>query len=432
MINDFYFSSVYSNSQNIPERDNCTEVPKRKRLISYFYQMNEGFKILQEKGTIQFINDNLFADTNQLLLNPPSEYRRHISLIVDQILSRRKAKNKLPEWYANPNLIMPPPLSLEQCSSKSTAEYKKQFLSGKHLIDLTGGMGIDSLALSENYNQTTYVEQFDWLCEVFDHNSKILGKNLKVVNSSAEEVLKALDGKADFFIDPARRNEHKKQVFHFENCSPNLIELLPLFERKAEKVLVKAAPMIDISLGIEQLKSVSAVHVVSVKNEVKEVLFLLDYQVKNEPTITCANLETNQPEFSFKQSQEKMRSAKIAPVEKYIYDPNASILKAGAFKSIANSYELIKLGVNTHLYTSEKLIRNFPGRVFEVIKSDCTKKDIAQLIPSGKANVITKNYPMKPEELKKKFKLKDGGDWFLIGYRNDKNKAKMCVIKQVF
>ncbi len=391
--------------------------------------MNDLLLLLQEKQTNQFIVDNLFADTSQILLNPPAQFKEHISHIVDQIISRRKAKSKLPEWFANQNLIMPPPLSLEQCSSRSTAAYKKQFLSGNHLIDLTGGMGIDTLALSENFNQTTYVEQYDWLCDVFEFNAKQLGKNIETINWNAEEVLAELETKAHFFIDPARRDENKKQVFHFQNCSPNLIELLPLFEQKAESVLVKAAPMIDISLGIQQLKYVTEVHVVSVKNEVKEVLFLLEFDKSKEPEITCANLETDQPKLSFLLDEEKDETVEFSTIGNYLYDPNASILKAGAFKTIARKYKLKKLAVNTHLYTSDKLIKNFPGRVFEVVNPDCSKKDISQLLSDGKANVITKNYPMKPEELKKKFKLKDGGDWFLIGYRDEKNKARLTLCR---
>jgi hypothetical protein len=393
--------------------------------------MSDRLEILCKPEIRKFIQDNLQSDTNSLLLNPPSEFKEHITLIVDQIISRRKAKTKLPDWFANQDLIMPPPLSLEQCSSKSTAVYKQQFLSGEHLIDLTGGMGIDTIALSENFNFTTYVEQNDWICDVFEFNAKQLGKNIESLNRNADGVLAELETKAHIFIDPARRDENKKQVFHFENCSPNLIELLPLLRQKADKVLVKAAPMIDISLGIQQLKFVSEVHVVSVKNEVKEVLFFLEFRNTIEPKITCVNLETNQPKFTFYISQEKEASATIGAARKYLYDPNASILKAGAFKSVANTYNLIKLGINTHLYSSDDYIENFPGRIFEVVKADCSKKDISQLITDGKANIITKNYPMKPEELKKKFKIKDGGDWFLFGYRDVKNKANLTLSRMV-
>jgi len=375
----------------------------------------------------EFIQENLQSDINKILLSPPRHLKDNISLVADQILSRRKAKAKLPDWFANKDLIMPPPISLEQCSSLSTANYKKQLLSGNHLIDLTGGMGIDTLALSENFKHSTYVEQDSWLCQVFDHNSTTLNKTIAVKNSSAEEYLNSFQGKAHFYIDPARRDEHQRKVFHFENCSPNVIDMLPIFQEKAEKVLIKAAPMIDITLGIKQLKHVSEVHVVSVKNEVKEVLFLVDFNSTKEPTITCVNLETAQSEFTFSLTEEHKVEIQSGQMEKYLYDPNSSILKAGAFKSVAEQYQLKKLAVNTHLYTSEKWIENFPGRTFEVIQPNCSRKEITKWISDGKANVMTKNHPLKADELKKKLKLKDGGDWFVIGYRDDGNKARICI-----
>lgn len=385
---------------------------------------------LTSPEAIRFIKDHLNDDVSKLLLSPPAAFKPHIHDLVDQILSRRKAKTKLLEWFANEQLIMPPPLSLEQCSSPATAQYKQQLLKGEQLVDLTGGMGIDTLALSENFSEATYVEQNEWLCDVFKHNSRVLNRsNIQAVHSSSEEVLSTFTGKAHFFIDPARRDEHQKKVFHFENCTPNVIELLPQFRAKAELLLIKAAPLIDLTLGISQLQHVREIHVVSVKNEVKEILFLVDFQHSNLPKIVCVNLESAHSPFEFTQEGEKSASSLFGLVGKYLYDPNSSILKAGAFKSVGQTFGIKKLAANTHLYTSDLPIEHFPGRVFEVLQADCSKKDIADLIPDGKVNVITKNYPLSPDELKKKYKLKDGGESYLLACRDLEGKPKMILGK---
>ena len=389
-------------------------------------------EILTSPDIVNFIRENESADIQKLLLNPPAEFKQQITFIADQILSRRKAKSKLPEWYDNYDLIMPPPLSLEQCSSPATGAYKASIFSGKTLVDLTGGMGIDTLYLANQFEKVHHVEMNEQIHQVFEHNCAVLQKdNITAHHQTAEDYLTDLNGKASFFIDPARRSEQKSRVFLFEDCSPNVIELLPPFREKADKVLIKAAPMIDISLAVSQLKQVKEVHIVSVKNEVKEVLFLLDYQTKvpDEPIIRCVNLETSQPSFSFCTSNEKTATSSFSEPQWYLYDPNSSILKAGAFKLIGTQYELHKIAINTHLYTSESLIDNFPGRVFEIIHSDINKKNIGKAISDGKVNVLTKNYPQKPDELKKKLKLKDGGKFFLIGLRDKNNKPKLLLTK---
>lgn len=387
-------------------------------------------EILTSPIITNFIRENESADIQKLLLNPPSEFKEHIAFIVDQIQSRRKAKTKLPDWYSNYDLIMPPPLSLEQCSSPATGAYKASIFTGETLVDLTGGMGIDTLYLSATFKKAHHVEMNDKIHQVFKHNLSVLANdNITAHHSTAEEYLNTFEGKASFFIDPARRSEQKSRVFLFEDCSPNVIELLPLFREKAVKVLIKAAPMIDLSLAISQLENVEEVHVVSVKNEVKEVLFLLDYSVptSSEPTIKCVNLETNQPGFDFKIHQEKASPSTFSVTKKYLYDPNSSILKSGAFKLLGERYELQKIAVNTHLYTSNQLIAEFPGRVFEIVHSDINKKNIGKLISDSKVNVITKNYPQKPDELKKKLKVKDGGELFLIGFRDSQNRPQLVI-----
>ncbi len=391
-------------------------------------------EILTSPDIVNFIRENESTDIQKLLLNPPTEFKKQITFIADQILSRRKSKTKLPDWYGNYELIMPPPLSLEQCSSPATGTYKASIFSGNTLVDLTGGMGIDTMYLSDQFNEVHHVEMNEQIHQVFRHNLKVLSKpGITAHHSTAEEFISEVGTNTSFFIDPARRSEQKSRVFLFEDCSPNVIELLSSFRIKADKVLIKAAPMIDISLAVSQLEQVKEVHVVSVRNEVKEVLFLLDYQTEapDEPIIKCVNLDTAQPSYSFCTSNEKTATSSFSEPQRYLYDPNSSIIKAGAFKLIGSQYKLHKIAVNTHLYTSDTLIDNFPGRVFEILQSDVNKKNIGKFIGDGKVNVLTKNYPQKPDELKKKLKVKDGGEFYLIGFKDHVNKPQLVLAKRV-
>lgn len=374
-----------------------------------------------------FVRENHDNDITKLILAGSTI---NIKEAADQILSRRKAKDKLPDWYAAESIVFPPPLSIEQCSSQQAAAYKKNLLSGSHLVDLTGGMGVDCLALSESFDQVTYVEQNDWLCTLFSHNQQIFtDKEIQVRNTSAEAYLDEFTGKATFFIDPARRDENQNKVFRFEDCSPDLTLLLDQLKEKADKVLIKAAPLIDLSLGINQLQHVEEVHVLSIKNEVKEVLFILDFAFHGEPVIRCRNIGEHPSAFSFKFSEEKGTRLIHGDIRKYLYDPNSAILKAGGFKSVAVHYPVQKLGTNTHLYTSKTLIRDFPGRTFEVLNPDLKKKELHEWLPEERANVFTKNYPLKPDALKKKLDLKDGGDHFVIGFRDNADRPKVVLAK---
>ncbi len=389
-------------------------------------------QFIRSDEVVKFVRDNfLHTDIKNLLLNPPVEFKEHIGLIVDQIVSRRKAKTKLPHWFDNYELIMPPPLSLEQCSSPATAAYKQQLIQGKRLADLTGGMGVDTLSLSETFPEVHHVEINPELHTIFQHNIATLGKdNITAHQMSAERFMLELKEKSCFYIDPARRDKHQSRVFKLVDCSPNITELMPYFRVKANQVLIKAAPMIDISHALLQLEAVKDVHVVSVKNEVKEVLFLLDFQTTptKNPNIHCVNLDTNQPEFSFTLAEEKSSNTNLSSLKKYLYDPNSAILKAGAFKLVGFRNNLTKLATHTHLYTSNQLNSQFPGRVFEVLQPSVNKKKIHQLLPKGQANVITKNFPQKPDELKKKLKVKDGGGLFLIGFRDVNNSPNICLV----
>ncbi len=379
-----------------------------------------------------FIQANEHRDVQKLVLNPPRQFKDHITLLADQIISRRKLKNKLPEWVES-EAILPPPLSAEQASSSETAHYKSQIVHGEHLVDLTGGTGVDTLALSSGFNQVEYVEPNEWLCKLFGHNQKVFSDKLITIHqATAKKFLESFEGKSSFFIDPSRRVDSKK-VFRLEDCIPNLSEILPLLREKGTEVLIKLSPMIDLSEGIGQLPYVKAVHVVSVKNECKEVLFHLDFaENKSSPTVNCVNIQKDRQDlFQFTMGSEKETKATLGDPKKYLYDANASILKAGAFNSAAEQFRLDKIAPNTHLYTSDRLVENFPGRCFLVIESELKPKAIKERIPEKKANIITKNYPMSSEALGKKLKIKDGGDDYVLGFRTKDGKPKLILCERI-
>lgn len=377
-----------------------------------------------------FISDHLHDDVGQLLLNPPRKFRDQIRLIADQLLARQKAKKKLPLWYANPDLVFPPPLSVEQASSAETAAYKASLLSGELLVDLTGGMGVDVLEISQNFIEATYVDRNIAVAATFKYNLNVLRRDLQVLPISAESFLKKYPVKnTAIFLDPARRNNLEK-VFQINDCTPNLHDLMPTL-MSSNQCLIKLSPFLDITSIIQSLPCIVEIHIVSVKNECKEILVLMTPTAGSlDPKIICVNLP-HHSSFTFRIREESEAVSKLGPPEKYLYEPNASIMRAGAFKSIGNAFALKKLNANTHLYTSDIVIINFPGKIFEVIEANVRKSDLLAYAPNHQINVISRNHPSSAIEIKKKFKLKDGGNYFLICFKDLNDKPRMCIAKLV-
>ena len=384
--------------------------------------------LLQEE-VVSFIQDNLHTDVNALLLNPPSKFRKNIKIIVEQIIARRKAEGKLNQWLEKEGLIFPPPISIEQASSTSTAAYKKNLLKGDMLVDLTGGSGVDTLSLHRDFEQSIYVEQNPLLCRVFEHNRTKFDAEVQVLNQTAEEFLSHAQHRACFYIDPARRDQSKKKVFKLEECTPNILELMPLLQRSASSVLIKLSPLLDISSIIREIAHIKEIHVVAVKNDCKEVLILLDFTSSEEPTIHAVNLETKNEALKFKASQEQSTSLEPQETGKYLYEPNTAILKAGAFKSIIERYPVKHISANTHLYTSENQVNDFPGKSFKILHQHA-KSHLDRY--EGRINVLTRNYPLNANELKKRFRLKDGGTDFLIGFRDHRDKPQLVIAKRLY
>ena len=391
----------------------------------YFYSMDI-WQTLLLQDIQQFIVDNEQVDAHSISLQHKTLHNIPPQLLASQILGRQKVKIKIPSYYRGKNILYPPSLNLEQSSSQATAIFKSKIVTSSvgskaSLIDLTGGFGVDSFFLSQVANTVTHVEPNTELQKIAVNNHNQLGAtNIQYENKTAEALLEDFQKNIDvFYIDPARRKAGQK-VFAFADCEPNLETLQHKLFSISKHVLAKAAPLLDISMALKQLCFVKNVFVVAVENECKEVLFWCERGFTDEPEIKAVSLTTLGEElfsFSFTQKREHSSQVQFGEPQQYLYEPNAALLKAGAFKTVSNAFNLFKLAPSTHLYTSHSLHTSFPGRIFKLetlVKADT--KSVHALLPEAKANVLTRNYPLKPEELKKKLKLKDGGEKYLIGF----------------
>ncbi len=372
---------------------------------------------LMNPDVIEFIQENLNKDPSVIALKADKYTNLPIREIATQIASRQKGKKKIPDWFNNQRLIFPPKENLEQASSQDTAEFKASLYQGATFLDLTGGSGVDTYYFSRKFEKSLYVEPNLDLCEIARHNFSELQSAITIHPSSAEEFIQNTNDFFDLiYIDPSRRNESKQRVINLEDYQPNVQSILPELLNKSKNVLIKVSPMVDIKRTIEQLRHVSKVICLAVRNEMKEILFELDKNTLKEPVVISINITATASEIFEGTFVEERNAESISSKPKnYIYEPNSAIRKAGFFKLIGSRFDLHKLGINTHLYTSDELRGEFPGRklkLIHIIKPD--KKLIRQHVSDGIINVISKNFPLNSNELKKKFRLKDGGEDFLI------------------
>lgn len=375
-----------------------------------------------------YINQNLNSDLTKLLLKKSPFPDVSMQEIVQQIKGRKTAEKKFP-FLTKEGIIFPPNLNLEQASSQSTAEYKAQNLNGKSFLDLTCGFGIDAYFLSKNFDEVTLIEQNSELISIVENNWKTLGRKANFINENLEIFLESLrDPQIDNFnkfdvvyLDPARRDQQNKKKFLLEDLSPNLLEIEEKLHSISEKIIVKLSPLIDISYLISELKNITEIQIIAVRNDVKELVLIIENNQSTDnqqpTTIKCINLESNEAEFSFNFNDEKSAKSEFSEILNFLYIPNNSILKAGAFNIISEKFGLKKLHPNTHFYTSEHNIENFPGRVLQIEKIEA--KDLKK---GERYNIVSKNYPLKPEQIKKKYKLNDGGSHYLIFTQSVKGK----------
>ena len=371
---------------------------------------------LNRPEVFEFIQDHLNDDPGALVLGAAKFPGMPMKEIANQIQARKKAKTKLPEWCKNKRIIFPEGISLEQSSSEQTALYKASVISGESITDLTGGFGIDSYYLAHRFGHSSYVEQNEALINLVDYNFRQLGVNIELNHMSSEEYLRQETSSSEwYYIDPARRDENQKKVFQIEDCTPDLNEIVPLVLGKKSNILIKMSPLLDINLALDVLPQVHTVHVVSVKNECKELLFQIESGYEGLPKKIAINIRGDQQEaFEFTDGQEQLTPTFSQPLA-YLFEPNASIMKSGGFNSIANAFGLFKLHRNSHLYTSDQPVSGFPGRTFKIeAVSVVNKKKIKPFVPAGKANIAVRNYPMTVAEIRKKTNIKDGGEVYLF------------------
>ena len=339
---------------------------------------------------------------------------------MNQIAGRQIARDKIPSWYNCNSIVYPLHISLEQCSSEKTAKYKASLCNGDRLVDLTGGLGVDFYFMSLRFAQSVYVEKQTELAKLAEHNFNVLGlKNTTIVNCDAQLYLKEMPAVDTIYIDPARRDVQGQKTVLIEDCSPNLVEIESLLEEKCKQFIIKLSPMLDVTLALKKLKNVSEVHIISCYNECKELLFVKNNLNKySEPVLHCINiLENSIQRFSFDQKEEEQQQPiYTTAIGEYLYEPNVSLLKAGAYKSVSSRYNLLKLHPNSHLYTSASLIEDFPGRLF-IVKDilDFNKKNIKKLtVITQKANITTRNFPLSVNEIRKKTAIKEGGELYIF------------------
>jgi len=377
-----------------------------------------------------FIKSHEKSDLDRLLFNKSKYPDIPIDLVVNQIRARAKAKIKMPLWFITDEVVMPPLLSMEQSSSEETALYKSKFFKGDLAIDLTGGAGVDTYYLSKQFKKVIYIDFNKDLADIAKYNFKVFGtQNIEVLHVDSEDFIINYKGHADLiYIDPARRNQSQK-LFLLEDCSPNILTLQSQLLEKATSVMVKASPMLDISKAISQLSDVNNIHVVAIKNEVKELLFVQSLATLNLLKIKAIDLTYKLP---FECDWGQIEHSKLGELATYLYEPNAAILKSGKGDVLASNYNLQKLNSNTHLFTSIKLEEEFPGRVFKVdrvLKYD--KKEIKRTLPSMKANIATRNFPDSVDDFRKKTGIKPGGNHYIFAFRDIANKSKIVLCSKI-
>ena len=371
--------------------------------------------------TIKFIQEHQKEDVCALALQASKYPLVDMSVAITQIAGLQTAKDKLPSWYATDGLLYPRHLSLEQCSSEMTARYKSSLLKGGSLIDLTGGFGIDCAFLAPNFKKVIYVEKQEELCGIAAHNFPLLGLNhVEIVNGDGVDFLKSTNRVNCIFIDPARRDDKGGKTVAISDCMPDVKAMSSLLLDKADMIMIKLSPMLDLALALSDMPETKAVHIVSVLNECKELLLVLASNDTESCKIHCVNLgrKGDMQCFDFTREEEQNVICDYASdMGKYLYEPNSSILKAGAYKSIAYKYGIKKLHPNSHLYTSDQLITDFPGRIFICHSAfSLNKREMKEHLSGiSKANITVRNFPSSVSELRKRTKLNEGGEIYLFG-----------------
>ena len=377
----------------------------------------------------EFINNNLDTNIAKLALqkNPFPEIE-WIS-ILNQIEAKTKSKEKLPHWFTTKNIIYPSKISIEQTSSEKTASYKSEIVFGESLIDLTGGFGIDDFYFAKKIKNVTHCEINPELSIIVKHNFEQLNvKNISCHSGDSLEILSQLNSKFDWiYMDPSRRNDAKGKVFMLKDCLPNVPEHLDFLFKYSDSILIKTAPLLDISAGLSELKNVKSIHIVALENEVKELLWELHKDYFGKTILKTINIVKEKRDIFEFVLDENPEIPEYGLPANYLYEPNSAIMKSGGFDEIGTFYKLKKLHKHSHLYTNFEVI-TFPGRIFEIENTiEYHKKEMKNFLEGKQFNITTRNFPETVDSIRKKWKIKEGGKQYCF-FTTDGNDNKIVLI----
>ena len=413
------------------------------------------------EATWEYVKAHRMEDVRRLALSGSKAEGVDMLFALQQIAGWQTARKKLPSWAAVDGIVYPPHLNMEQCSSEQTARYKGKVVARDFdisryrdndistrqfsFVDLTGGLGVDFSFMSRPFSKRTYVERNPELCEIARHNFQLLGLEAEVICDDAVSFLAKMPHSNVVFLDPARRDEHGSRTYGIEDCTPNVLELLPLLKEKADTIILKLSPMLDWRKAVSDLGGVSEVHIVSVDNECKELLLVICQDLSATPLLVCVNGDSsfqivpNVGTDSFRLGNSQFLPRKLTvPAKETIreltlLEPNASIMKAGCFKEIEQMYGIRQLSDNSHLFVSDHDIEDFPGRKFTIERMTPMNKQELKTAMAGidRANVAVRNFPLTAEQLRKKLKIKDGGDVFIFGATLQEGAHQLFICRKI-
>ena len=384
---------------------------------------------MKNQATLDFIREHADDDVRQLALRGSKMSEVDLSYALEQIAGRQKARTKLPSWASIDGIVYPPHLSMEQCSSELTARYKASIAGkGALFVDLTAGFGVDMAFIAQGFQKAVHVERQPQLCAISSENYNVLGLNhIEVVCGDGVEYLHTMNHADLLFIDPARRDEHGGRTYGIADCTPNVLEMLDEMLEKADRVMIKLSPMLDWRKAVADLGKVNDVHIISVDNECKELLLAVNSEERGKNSaspslrVVCVNLlsDGNKECFEFDGYHASPSSSAFhfSPFDsRFLYEPNASIMKAGCFGLLEQRFGVMQLDKNSHLFVSDKEVIGFPGREFLIEKrTSMNKRELkAALADIDKANITVRNFPMSVAELRKRLKLKEGGEVYIF------------------
>ena len=421
--------------------------------------VSDNYKVLLNNN-LTCINDNFFTfieeheddDVEKLRLKRFRNHDFDTSFAITQIECRKKIRKKLPEIYGKKRFLFPSVLSTEQCTSEVVAKYHATIIGEvDSFLDMTGGLCIDDYYIADNVKELLSIEKNEHTADISRYNMSEMRKNISVISGDSAEYLRGDVRRYDaIYIDPARRGVNQSRMFGLSDCEPNIIPLLSLIKSHTDVLYVKASPMLDITQMLREVSDVTDIWVISLRNECKELFFKLDFalnkrftieesadNIYESPKVHCINFvdENTMQELNYSYLRDKTTSDIIISdcVKQYIYEPNASIMKANAFGEVCSRYKVDKVAVNSHLFTSGELVHDFPGRIFQVedvipFKDNLLKKALKGI---KRINVSVRNFKLTAEQLKKRLKVCDGGSKYLFGTTDAGGEMKVLLCSKI-